>query len=93
MSPAECVSGQTGVVPLEVSRHQQQREAADRQVASKELDSGFRGLEPPLHHGRRPGAAGAAEVHLGALGCIEGAIGELPGGGDVDFDLVGAAWE
>lgn len=92
-SPTEQVLGQAGVVPLEVLRHEEQREAAGRQVVPKGLGLGIRGLEPPLNHGRRPGAAGAAEVHLGAPGGVEGAIGEHAGGGDVDFDPVGAAWE
>lgn len=91
MPPTEHVHGRTGVVPLEVSRHQQQSETADRQVVSKGLVPGMRGLEPPLHHRRRPGVAPAAEIHLGALGCIEGAVGERAGGGNVDFKLIGAA--
>ena len=93
MLPAEHVCGQTGVVPLQVLRHQQQSEAAGRHVVSKGLRARIWGLEPPLNPGWRPGAATAAEIHLGALGCIESAVGEPAGAGDVDLNLIGASWE
>lgn len=74
LSAAERIGGRAGVVALEVLGHLQQREAVGRQVPSEDLRDA--GLEAPLHLGRRPGGAVAAEVHLGALGCIQGAIGE-----------------
>lgn len=74
LSAAERVGGRAGVVALQVLGHLQQREAVGRQVPSEDLRDV--GLEAPLHLGRRPGGTAAAEVHLGALGCIQGAIGE-----------------
>lgn len=76
---------------MEVLRHEQQNEAADRQVVSEGLSAGIGGPELPLNHWRRPRATAAAEVHLGAFGCIEGAIGERAGAGDVDLNLIGTA--
>lgn len=93
MSPTAHVLSQAGVVALEFWRHEEEREVADCQVVSKGLVAGIWGLEPPLNHGRRPGTAGAGEVCMGALGCIERAIGEGPSGRDVDLNLIGAAWE
>lgn len=36
--------------------------------------------------------AAAVELHPRALGDVEGAVGELAGGGDVDFNPIGTAW-
>lgn len=92
LSPAEHVGGWARVVALEVLGHEHQREAVGRQVLSKELRDAV-GLDPPLHLGRRLRGTAAVEVHLGAPGCVQRAVGEGASGWDVNFHVGRATWE